>query len=313
MNRIYVYVTAACLSMGGAAFAQAMGADPDANQTQTNMQNQADRAAAGQGMRGTAEAPDAEGIRDVLAQVAEASLTEGGFDDLVERFVDADRNRIGVAMPNEGQLEGLNTLAKQIGDAWKTKYNGEFDIENEELVFGSLRIQQGEIGDQARLAGERTGVTGQTGVDNPLNTNDPQSPADRNLNDPGRNIASVTIPASHGLSEIHVPMIHEMPDNWRIDVPDTLTADRLRTNLENHLRQVHQMQAQWPTNKDQAAMAVTHHVLLAIFEGSPHVVQPGAMDRPGQLDQPGQMNRPEQQSQPGQTPARSDQPAGADR
>src|SRR5512138_2924328 len=35
---------------------------------------------------GTAEAPDAEGIRDVLAQVAQASVTEDGFDDLVERF-----------------------------------------------------------------------------------------------------------------------------------------------------------------------------------------------------------------------------------
>src|SRR5688572_19789869 len=33
---------------------------------------------------GTAAAPDAEGIRDVLAQVAEASLTKGGLDDLVE-------------------------------------------------------------------------------------------------------------------------------------------------------------------------------------------------------------------------------------
>jgi hypothetical protein len=320
----YVFVTAAALTICGAALAQYTGTDRDQTQTQTGMQNQVDRAQTGaqnqvdraqataeQGLQGTAAAPDAEDIRDVLGQVAEASLTEDGFDDLVERFVDADRNRIGQAMPNEGQLESLNTLAKQIGDAWKTKYNGEFDITDEELVFGTVRIQQGEIGDQARLAGERQ--TGQTGVDNPVNTNNPQSPADQNLNDPGRNIATVTIPAGHGLSEIRVPMIHEMPDSWRIDVPDTLTADKLRTNLETHLRQVQQMQAQWPSNKDQAAMAVTHHVLLALFEGSPQVQQTGAMmGQPGQLNQPGQTNRPGT-PQPGQSPARSDQPAGADR
>ena len=47
------------------------------------------------GARGTAQAPDAEGIRDVLAQVTEAALTKGGLDDMVERFVDADRNRLG--------------------------------------------------------------------------------------------------------------------------------------------------------------------------------------------------------------------------
>src|SRR5262245_31362729 len=43
----------------------------------------------------SADAPDAEGIRDVVASASEASLTKGGFDDLVERIAKADRDRVG--------------------------------------------------------------------------------------------------------------------------------------------------------------------------------------------------------------------------
>src|SRR5687768_8834956 len=42
-----------------------------------------DKAASGQGVHGTAHAPDAEGIRDVLASTTEA-VVKGGFSDVVE-------------------------------------------------------------------------------------------------------------------------------------------------------------------------------------------------------------------------------------
>src|SRR5688572_22545452 len=70
-----------------------------------------DKAAAGQGVHGTAEAPDAEGIRDVLTSTTEAAL-KGSFSDVVERFVDADRNRLGKAMPSDDAQKPLNDLAK---------------------------------------------------------------------------------------------------------------------------------------------------------------------------------------------------------
>ena len=81
-----------------------------------------DKAAAGQGVHGTAQAPDAEGIRDVLASTTEAAL-KGSFSDVVERFVDADRNRLGKAMPSGDDLKSLDALTKQFRDDWKAKYN----------------------------------------------------------------------------------------------------------------------------------------------------------------------------------------------
>jgi hypothetical protein len=272
-----------------------------------------DKAAAGQGVHGTAQAPDAEGIRDVLASTTEAAL-KGSFSDVVERFVDADRNRLGKAMPGKDDLKGLDALTKQFRDDWKAKYNQEFDIDKEELVFNpSVRIMQGEFqGDAVRTAGERTEVKTEvkttTDIDKAPGTADDRSKLEKAADktgevvkdaaektgevakdavdkvrgtstdvdankERGRNMATVVIPASHGLPQITVPLIHELPDSWRIDIPDNLDAATLRANIEKHLKMAHDEKASWPADANEAYLAVAHHVLLGIFEGSPNVQQ----------------------------------------
>ncbi len=356
-----------------------------------------DKAASGQGVHGTAEAPDAEGIRDVLASTTEAVL-KGSFSDIVERFVDEDRNRFGKAMPSDDALKPLNDLTKQFRDDWKAKYNQEFDIEKEELVFNpSVKIRQGEFGatetDRARTAGERSGaqqsgekpssgdrailgnsdlqtmpdkkgpkggvdlteaadqdranrasgsnISGSSnasansasakiagagsqqpsdanasGTNSPSNNNVGGSSSDSTLGraasktgdaignaadktgeavtagvgrardavtgnadsnrEKGRNFAHVMIPASHGLPAINVPLIHELPDSWRIDVPDNLDAAKFQASLQEQLTKAHGMKAQWPADANEAYLAVAHHVLLALFEGTPNVQQSGS-------------------------------------
>ncbi len=374
--------------------------------------NALDKAAAGQGVHGTAEAPDAEGIRDVLSSTTEAAL-KGSFSDVVERFVDADRNRLGKAMPGDNDLKPLNDLTRQFRDDWKAKYNHAFDIEKEELVFNpTVRIIQGEFGpdggatDRARTAGERSdsstkdkpsegsrsilgnadlqtapqkkgpaggvdltnaaeqdranragggnisgssnastnsdsvkvagvgaetakddrgaaGASGAAGANSNVGGSDSESTLGRAVDktgsavkkaadktgdavggavdrarqaaggeldsnkEEGRNMATVMIPASHGLPTINVPLIHELPDAWRIDIPDTVDAAALRTNLQKHLAQAHQMKDQWPADANESYLAVAHHVLLAIFEGSPAVQQgSGAAAQPAADAQP---------------------------
>ena len=104
------------------------------------------------GMRAK-EASDAGGIRDVVASSAEAAFTKGGFDDLVERLVDADRNRIGQNMPQGSGLETLDGRIEQIRQAWKDKYGEDFDM-NAGQLFGPqfIGIAQGEVADPAALA-----------------------------------------------------------------------------------------------------------------------------------------------------------------
>src|SRR5688500_13365145 len=67
---------------------------------------------------GSTLAPDVEQIRDTLASATEAALTKGGFDDMVERLVDADRNRIGSTGLTDKDLEILDGRINQIRKAW---------------------------------------------------------------------------------------------------------------------------------------------------------------------------------------------------
>lgn len=214
--------------------------------------------------------PSGEELRDVLAQVAEAALTENGLDDLTERLVDADRNRIGQG----GQINGddHNALVRQFRADWKAKYGQDFDITNEEAAFpaATFSVTQGEIPrgaagasvevDRTAGGGARVEVDPKSGVDRP------DSPsADANRNDPGRNIAALNVAASHGMPAVRVPFIHEA-GGWKLDVKDTIDAARLRANVVNHLKAAHGMKDQWPADVNQAYAAVTHHVLMALTD-----------------------------------------------
>jgi len=222
--------------------------------------------------RGTAAAPDAEGIRDILATVTEAALTENGLDNLTGRLVDADRDRLGQAV--DADFPEHAELVRQFRADWKAKYNQEFDIRGaEEKVFPQtlFSVRQGEIPRAAAGAevdvdrnadgGATVDVDARSGVDSPDTTS-----ADANRNDPGRNVAAVEVKGSHGMPGLTVPLIHEAPDNWRIDAPDSLDGNRLRQNVLEHLRAAHGMKDQWPSDVNQAYATVSHHVLMAILD-----------------------------------------------
>jgi len=223
-----------------------------------------------------------EEINDVLAQVAEAAMTKKGLNDMAERFVDADRNRLGQNKDAFKNAE-LDGLVAQLEQDWKAKYGHEFDIKDEDKVYdGFAMITEGEITkESAQQAGAKVEantdrnpdgsvkaevkVDNNTGVDVPKPNTNGQTAADKNLNDPGRNIASVTIPASHGLPEVKVPLIHEA-GGWKIDIPDSLTTDKLRDNVKNALNMCKEHKDQWPADENEAFRGVSHKILAAIMD-----------------------------------------------
>jgi len=211
----------------------------------------------------------------LISHVTEAALTKDGLDDVVERFVDADRNRIGKGDLNSGN-DALNSLVASIRSDWKAKYNSDFTIHDQDRIFSPqfMTASTGEIPKDAagvdvkvdtdrKLSGgteTKVDVDRKSGVDSPTNPS-----ADTNRNDPGPNIGAVTIPASHGAPALTVPLIHEAT-GWKIDVPDTLDAAKLRSNLIAHLGEVQNMKDQWPPTADEACRAVAHHVLMAVMD-----------------------------------------------
>jgi len=212
----------------------------------------------------------------IFGEVTNAALTKQGLNDIVERFVDADRNRIGKTDLNSGN-DTLNGIVDQISKDWQAKDNDKIDILEAANLYNSqfMTVAAGELGKDAAGAsvdvnvdknlnpGQKTTIrvdeNRKTGVDNPNST-----AADTNRNDPGRNVATASIMASHGMPALTVPLIHEA-GGWKIDVPDSVDGATLRQNLIDHLTMVKDMKDQWPSDRQEAERAVTHHVLMAVM------------------------------------------------
>ena len=223
----------------------------------------------------------AEEIHDVVAQVAEAGMTKNGLSDMAERFVDADRNRLGQnkdALKNDDQMDGrIAAIEKD----WKAKYNQKFDIKDEDKVYNMsfASIMEGEEGGAARTAAgvdinananPNTGtadvnVTNKTGVDKPAVNTDGNTPADTNRNDKGRNVATLHSNESHGLPALDVPMIHEA-GGWKLDIPDSVDAQKLHDNVKAALTDIGDKKDQWAADVDDAYRFATHRILLAVFD-----------------------------------------------
>src|SRR5678815_4158274 len=220
---------AAALAAGGFGFLTtpltAQNAVENAAQRTGNaVRNAADRLT-GTTNPSNALAPDAEDMREMLREVTQASLTKGGFDDIIERLVDADRNRLNKDQFTKQDHTVLDGRIAQFQKDWQAKYNHEFKIKDKEAVYSTAfaTFIQSEIPKDARLASER-----QNGTVNPTpapgmqpDVNNSQAQKDANKvaggdtnREPGRDIATVQVAASHGLPALTVPLIHEFPDRW---------------------------------------------------------------------------------------------------
>ena len=222
-------------------------------------------------------------INTMLAQVTNASLTKGGFNDVVERFNDADRNRIGSFWKDKNNKEKLDVLDGRIAQFqkdWKAKYGQDFHIMKDDLVFGNsnFTVARGEIGTDAQLAGKQLPpgekVTS-SDVKDAAKDHSGNTKLDQNL-EKGRNVAVVTVAESHGLPELKVPLIHELPDLWKIDVPDNVTGQKLYDNLLKQLTMADEQKDKWPSDVNEAYRAVAHHVLMAVLDVDEHAGHGGA-------------------------------------
>jgi len=211
----------------------------------------------------TADSGDARSVHNLFKNVTEAAVKKDGFDNLVRRFVDADRDRIGKNDLTRADWDKLNGRIDQFRKDWKAKYNQEFDIDHEDVVFNDqFRITRGEIGEAQPAAGR-------------MDPGKPDTTPDANANkagggdtnrDPGRNVAKVTFPASPGLPNLYVPLINEFPGNWKIDVPDSVDGRKLYDNLLTHLTMADDMKDKWPADVNDAYREVSHHVFMAIMD-----------------------------------------------
>jgi len=235
---------------------------------------------------------DSEDIRASLADLSEAVMSKS-FHRVRNKLVDADRNRLKDLNDNDAAFAGR---IEQIRKDWKAKYGKDFDVEHK-IAFGQdfkgFTIVQGEIANPALLSNwpvdnkSKAGAggslkVGDTKIEGNLNaggnaanatatgardeTNKSgNKPGDRNL-EKGRNVAIVSFPAAQGAPELTASLIHELPDQWRFDIPDNIDSMKFYQNLLAHMTEFGEMKDQWPTDANEASRMISHHVLEALYD-----------------------------------------------
>jgi len=102
------------------------------------------------------------GIEKAFKDVTEDAMSKTGFDNLVGRLVDQDRDRIKKSV-SSGTLNNINGSKNQKLDdiiatlqgEWKTKYNHTFDIDYTKVFTKDfVIIQTGEVADAGLLVGK---------------------------------------------------------------------------------------------------------------------------------------------------------------
>ncbi len=238
-------------------------------------------------------------IHSTFQEITGAALTKGGFDDVVERLVDQDRNRIGDL--DRDRLATLDGRIDQIRTAWKMKYGNTPDVK--ENSFHGLTIARGVIDDPKTVAsnwpiaavardaataagtadeGDRAvtaaAAAAETAASEAKTSND-DADLDSNI-EKGNEVAVAMIAGSHGLPPVNVSMIREA-NGYRVDAPNTIGAQQLHDNLLKHLTHVGESVEQWPADEKDAAAYVAHHVMMAVtgVDAAPHAAHDHDADR----------------------------------
>jgi len=272
-RRLISVIAAATLSTAGlsSTFAQddAAKAPPAADTARPQEATDATPASLPAGIKQKDALSDNKSIRETFEDLTEAAVEENAFDDLVHRLVDQDRNRIGTfAKEHAGDL---NQIGQRIKATWHEKYKDNFEFDAD-VDFKNLPVVRGEITDPKQVATHWPVPAVSSGSDAqaiqasatvPKTSNDHP---DLNSNiEKGREIAIVTIPASHGLPALNVSLVKEL-NGYRVDAPNTISGQQLSDNLVKHMTQVADHPDQWPADRRDAANFFAHHVMMAVYD-----------------------------------------------
>jgi hypothetical protein len=199
LNLAALAVTGSLLASAGFAQDPQTDRPQDRDRVQQTDRQQGTQARAGlpDGIKWSDKEVDLDDVRGVIDGIAGAAIAEGGFDDVVERLVDQDRNRFGewIDQGENNKFTQLNESTKRFRDAYKAKYNKDFDFNDQALA--GLTAVEGEVEDPSLVA-QKWPVAATPGLDRPQDgrvaggedVTDSQGNIEK-----GRQVAIATLPA----------------------------------------------------------------------------------------------------------------------
>lgn len=226
--------------------------------------------------------PKKDNMTESLAEATAAVIKDGQFENLVDNFVDDDRNR----MSNKGgdtNFDDIKQVAEDLRKDFKDKYGKDFDIQDDDTkakVFASAQAVEGEISDPVALlkswpadptpamAGNEAQTAGKT-----LKAGSERTTDEANI-EKGREIGIVRLPGSGQTPTLDVSMIDEA-GGWKIDVPNNRSTSQVHQDLAAQLKQLRDQKDQWPADATDAYKTFTTHVLMGIYGVESQPLQKG--------------------------------------
>lgn len=271
---------------------QQQGARQDQKQDHKSQQASAPKLPQGVEQQGEADVSD---VREVFGEVANAATIEGGFNDIVERFVDEDRNRFGEWFEEAGEeFTELNTAAEQLKRAFEEKFpEEELDIEGE-TAFAAIDVVQGEVQDPRQLAmnwpvkptGEAAQAGAQAGEARLAGDEQTGEPGDQSNIEEGRTVAVAAVSGMKDKPALHVSLINEFPSAWKIDVPGDRMPQQVYQDLTQRIEMLATSTDQWPQDAEKVQQMIGYQVLSAIYGVKTDQQHMDGMEREGEMNRP---------------------------
>lgn len=223
------------------------------------------------------QAKDLKAIPDVqksFEKVAQSAFGKDPLNDIISYTVDQDRNRLKASDDNKHDNgDALTGIVKQLDSAWHTKYNQNFAFDGSKIYLETfLHVGTGEVTNPDQLVGKwplpaGDNLSSGAGELTPADARQAHKTFGGDVNlEKGRDVAIAHISQSHGMPGVTASLIHEMPNTWRFDVPNTLTRQKLYSNLVANLTHLYNNQAQWPADAAEGYRAATQAVVASLYD-----------------------------------------------
>ena len=210
------------------------------------------------------------GVRSEIATVTNDALTVSKYGSFINDLVDEDRTRL--QNEKDRDVADLNGKINVIRKFWKDKYGKDFDADKAAFTPEAVAVVTGEVTDVAQAVQNwpldaRTGrPMQQPGEAVTARAAEAGKSGGGKVNlDKGRDVAIARFAASHGAPELTLSMVHELPAQWRFDIPKSRTGDQIHSDLLNHLNFIATHSENWPSDINDGYRMVAHHVLMALY------------------------------------------------
>lgn len=199
--------------------------------------------------------PSAPEIRAYVSRLANAMLMPEQLPSAASLLADADARRITQQL-QQIDLREHDNLVCAFREQWKARYGDEFDLTRQPSVMNGYYVLRGQRSpeDAIVVAHHDSGTNGQTTA--------------RHDDQDQERIATMVIPANPEQKQPAMLLVlnNEKTGStqWRMNAPDTLSAQHLQRNLDQRLQRLLDGGMKWPADVREAYRVVSYQVLAAL-------------------------------------------------